>query len=87
MVLMPKYAVVIVLMAVNALVRIATMDVVSALSCEVFQIATAAPAAIARSPLSTTQNPVQARVRWTPLSLGSSPLVGRAMQAPGYMLK
>src|ERR1700691_4118182 len=66
---MPKYAVVIVPIAVNALVRIATMGELEAFPA-VFQIPDAAAAAIATSPPTTTHSPVQARVRCTALSLG-----------------
>jgi len=76
MVLMPKYAVVMVLIAVNALVSIATSEATLPLAEAAFHTAKAAAAAIATSPPMTTQSPVQARVRWTLLSLGLLLLLG-----------
>jgi hypothetical protein len=86
MVLMPKYAVVIVLTAVNALVRTATIGVVSPPppDLENFHTVKIAAATMAMSPAKTTQKPDQARVRWTLLSLGLEPLLNRWAPPGGF---
>jgi len=75
-VFMPKYAVVMVPIAVKALVRIAIIGELLFVEPAVFQTPITAAAAMATSPATTTHKPVQARVRCTVLSDGLSFLVG-----------
>ncbi len=72
---MPKYAVVIVPMAVKALVKMATTAEPAAEPPAVFTTPQIAAAAMTASPPTTTHMPVHARVRWTTLSVGLSLLV------------
>ena len=72
---MPKYAVVIVPIAVKALVKMATTAEPAAELLAVFTTPQIAAAAMTASPPTTTHMPVHARVRWTTLSVGLSPLV------------
>ena len=71
--LMPKYAVVIVPIAVKALVRMATIGEPLAEPPEAFTTPQIAARTITASPPITTHRPVQARVRWTELSVGLLP--------------
>jgi hypothetical protein len=69
--LIPKYAVVIVAMAVKAVLRIEMIMVAAAsLVCDMATSPAIAAPAIATSPIRTTKNPAQERVIWTWLSEG-----------------